>query len=69
MTGEMASGTSTSASSNQAPGKRWRARMSETPTPKMVLSGTAMATTSSVSQSACSASGAVRASHAVPRPC
>ena len=49
MTGEMARGMSISASSNQAPGKRWRARMSDTPTPKMVLSGTAMATTMSVS--------------------
>ena len=39
------------------------------PTPKMVLSGTAMPATSSVSQSACRASGAVKASHAVPSPC
>ena len=68
-TGEMASGMSTSASSSQAPGKRWRARMSETPTPKTVLSGTAMAATSSVSTSACRASGVVMASHAAPSPC
>ena len=69
MTGEMARGMSTSASSNQAPGKRWRARISETPTPNTVLSGTAIRATSSVSHSACSASGAVNASHAAPSPC
>ena len=68
-TGEMARGMSTSASSSQAPGKRWRARMSETPTPKTVLSGTAMAATMNVSHTACSASVVVMASHAVPSPC
>ena len=57
-----------SASSSHAPGKRWRASMSDTPTPKMVLRGTAMATTSSVSSSACRPSGVVKASHAVPSP-
>ena len=68
MTGEMARGMSTSASSSHAPGKRCRARMRETPTPNTVLSGTAMAATSSESQSACSASGALIASHAVAEP-
>ena len=68
-TGEMASGMSTRASSSQAPGKRWRAKMMETPTPKIVLSGTATRATSSVSQSACRASGALMASHAAPSPC
>ena len=63
-TGEMARGMSTSASSSQAPGKRWRARMSATPTPKIVFSGTAMPATSSVSQSACSG---VRRGDRIPR--
>lgn len=56
------------ASSNQAPGKRWRDRMSDTPTPKMVLSGTAMATTMRVSSNAWRPSGVVKASHADPSP-
>ena len=42
--------------------------MSDTPTPKMVLSGTAMATTMSVSTNACRPSGVVKASHAFPSP-
>ncbi len=68
-TGEMASGMSTRASSSQAPGKRWRARINETPTPKTVFRGTAMPATSSVSTSACRASVEVMASHAAPSPC
>ncbi len=69
MTGEMASGRSTRASRSQAPGNRWRDRMSATPTPKAVSSGTAINTTMKVSQMACSASGAVMASQAAAKPC
>ncbi len=37
--------------------------------PKTVFSGTAMSVTSTVSQSACTASGDVTASHAAENPC
>ena len=37
--------------------------------PKTVFSGTAMRVTSTVSHSACTASGEVTASHAVENPC
>ena len=38
-------------------------------TPKIVLSGTAISATSTVSQSACTASGEVIASQAASNPC
>ena len=68
-TGETASGRSTRASSSQAPGKRCRDRISATPTPNTVSSGTAMSTTRKVSHRACRASGEVTASQAGARPC
>ena len=39
------------------------------PTPKIVFSGTAIATIVIVSQKACCADGVVTASHAGPSPC
>ena len=47
----------------------WRTSSSAQPTPKTVLSGTATATISSVSQIAWSASGEVIASSGGPIPC
>ena len=57
------------ASITALPFQRWRTSSSAQPTPKTVLSGTAIATISRVSFSACRPSGEVIASSGGARPC
>ncbi len=68
-TGETAKGRSMAAFSNAFPRKVWRTRTSAQSTPKIVFSGTAIATISSVSQKACWASGVVIDSQNALTPC
>ena len=67
-TGEIANGRSISASSSRLPGKRPRTSAIAASTPKMALSGTVMAATSSVRNSAWIAAGVVIDSQNAPSP-
>ena len=67
-TGEIANGRSISASSSRLPGKRPRTSASAAKTPNTALSGTVMAATSSVRNSAWIAAGVVIESQTKPRP-
>jgi hypothetical protein len=68
-TGDTAKGRSTIALTSVLPRQRRRTSASARPTPKIVFSGTAIATIVHVSQNACCAAGVVTASHAGASPC
>src|SRR5437763_10875588 len=69
ITGETTNGRSISASRSFRPRALPRTSASAEPTPKIVLSGTAIAAISSVSQNALTAAGVVIHPHATPNPC
>src|SRR5579884_3910270 len=69
ITGETTNGRSISASRIALPLPLPRTSTSAQPTPKIVLSGTAIAATSTVSQKALIAAGVVIQPHATPAPC
>src|SRR5947209_4730136 len=69
ITGETTNGRSISASTSLRPGTFPRTIASAQPTPKIVLSGTAIAAISSVSHSALIAAGVVIQPQAMPIPC
>src|SRR5205807_6455674 len=69
ITGETTNGRSISESRIFRPRVLPRTRTSAQPTPKIVLSGTAIAAISSVSQNALTAAGVVIHPHATPNPC
>jgi hypothetical protein len=69
ITGEIASGRSTTAFSSPRPRQRPRTSSSARMTPTIVLTGTAIAAISSVSTSAWTASCVVTACHACANPC
>src|SRR5205807_5207550 len=69
ITGETTNGRSISASRILRPRVLPRTSTSAQPTPKIVLSGTAIAAISSVSQNALTAAGVLIHPHATPNPC
>src|ERR1700729_1141795 len=69
ITGETTNGRSISASSTDLPRALLRARTIAAPTPKIVLSGTAMTASITVNQNALTAAGVVMYDQAVPIPC